>query len=65
MTSAQFRKIELRLRGLLKQKKMVNMIIWEDLDGTIRIQVMGAKTEVVGLMGPEGPGREPPRRTSI
>ena len=61
MTSAQFEKIELRLRSLLKQQKLVSMIIWEDLDGTIRLQVTESKAETIV----RGEAYEPLRRTSI
>jgi hypothetical protein len=42
---------------------MINMIIWEDLEGTIRIQVVDAKTETIA--GGDSYDYDPPRRTSI
>jgi hypothetical protein len=45
MTPKQFRKLELRIRSLLRQNGLVNIILWEDIDETIHLQVVGGKTE--------------------
>jgi hypothetical protein len=49
MTPKQFRKLELRIRSLLRQNGLVNIILWEDIDETIHLQVVGGKTETIGL----------------
>ena len=48
MTSTQWRKIELRLRHLLRKNGgMAHIVLVESLDGTMQLQVLGGKTEVI------------------
>ena len=48
MTATQWRKIELRLRHLLRKNGgMVNIVLVESLDGKMQLQVLGGKTEVI------------------
>ena len=68
MTSAQFKKLELRIRSLLRQDRLVNLVLWEDIDGTVRLQVVGGKTETIAseqLPPVVVDGYRQTRRTSI
>lgn len=47
MTEAQWRKLQLRLRRELRHRKLVNLLLWEDLDGSIHIRVVEGKTETI------------------
>ena len=64
MTETQWRKLQLRLRSLLRHRKLVNLLIWEDVDGSLHIQLVDGKTETIS--GADwGTDWEPPRRTSF
>jgi len=47
MTAKQWRKLELRMRHLLNENKLVHLTLWEEPDGTVNVQVVTGKTEVI------------------
>jgi hypothetical protein len=62
MTAKQWRKIELRIRNVMRHSKMVTMVLWEDPNGDMHLQVVNSQIEHIPG---DGFSEDPPRRTSI
>lgn len=47
MTDTQWKKLELRIRQLLGERSIVQLVIIRQVDGTIQLQVTGDKVETL------------------